>query len=431
MNTKLLKEFIAMKKIITAINNPELNEELKKEKNVELICKDIQYKEGILEILEMNLEIDYIFINFDLPGQISFDNLLKRIKRINENINILVFIKKDVKKNYNFLENKNIKIIFFENNININLLKNKNDEKKELHYLKNENSKKDNFDNSKNNRINLKNIIKIKNEKNNICSINNVVNNFFELCNKNKKENKFCENKIITVNGTAGVGKTVTIINFSNYIKNNKILIINLNIEKQNLHTFFGVKKFNNYIKNKKVLKNKKSLIKNYKKIKNKFTVKYFSNFILKNLIIKINEKLDILSYNKLINFNRIKILEKNYDYIFIENSEKNLNKRIIQNSYRNIILIEPNLIGLKNANNIINNILKINKENVKIILNKSNTFSINLEIIKKCYPNIKIIGKIEYKKIYDLLINKNYKEKNLLDDKKIINENKIIFNNL
>ena len=28
-------------KIITAMNNPELNEELKKEKNIEIICKDI------------------------------------------------------------------------------------------------------------------------------------------------------------------------------------------------------------------------------------------------------------------------------------------------------------------------------------------------------------------------------------------------------
>ena len=47
-----------MKKIITAINNPQLNEELKKEKNFEIIGKDIQYKEAILEILEENDFID-------------------------------------------------------------------------------------------------------------------------------------------------------------------------------------------------------------------------------------------------------------------------------------------------------------------------------------------------------------------------------------
>ena len=43
-----------MKKIITAINNPNLNEKLKQENNLEIICKDIQYKEAILEILLEN-----------------------------------------------------------------------------------------------------------------------------------------------------------------------------------------------------------------------------------------------------------------------------------------------------------------------------------------------------------------------------------------
>ena len=35
-----------MKKIITAICNPNLNEELKKQKNIEIVCKDIQYREA-------------------------------------------------------------------------------------------------------------------------------------------------------------------------------------------------------------------------------------------------------------------------------------------------------------------------------------------------------------------------------------------------
>ena len=50
-------------KIIKSINNPKLNDELKNEKNIEIICKDIFYKEGILEILENEINIDYIIIN--------------------------------------------------------------------------------------------------------------------------------------------------------------------------------------------------------------------------------------------------------------------------------------------------------------------------------------------------------------------------------
>ena len=58
-------------KIITAINNPKLNDELKNEKNIEIICKDIFYKEGILEILENEINIDYIIINSQLEGEIK------------------------------------------------------------------------------------------------------------------------------------------------------------------------------------------------------------------------------------------------------------------------------------------------------------------------------------------------------------------------
>ena len=78
-----------MKKIITAINNPIINEKLKKEK-IEVIGKDIQYKEGILEILENNKEINFILIDEKLPGEIKNDELINKIKTINKNIEIIL-----------------------------------------------------------------------------------------------------------------------------------------------------------------------------------------------------------------------------------------------------------------------------------------------------------------------------------------------------
>ena len=97
-----------MKKIITAINNPIINEKLKKEK-IEVIGKDIQYKEGILEILENNKEINFILINENLPGEIKNDELINKIKKINKNIEIIFFIKKENKKNAIIKEKKIIK----------------------------------------------------------------------------------------------------------------------------------------------------------------------------------------------------------------------------------------------------------------------------------------------------------------------------------
>ena len=46
-----------MKKVITAVANPIINNELKKEKNIEVIGNDIQYQEGIVEVLEKDNRI--------------------------------------------------------------------------------------------------------------------------------------------------------------------------------------------------------------------------------------------------------------------------------------------------------------------------------------------------------------------------------------
>ena len=71
-----------MKKIITAIGNEILNKKLKKENDFEVIIEDIQYKEGIIEVLEEKKEINLIIINYDLPGKIEIEELIKKIKTI-------------------------------------------------------------------------------------------------------------------------------------------------------------------------------------------------------------------------------------------------------------------------------------------------------------------------------------------------------------
>ena len=83
-----------MKKIITALNNPYLNNELKKEKKFNVINKDIIYKEGIIEILEKNKNINTLIINYDLDGNLKIDELIKKIKKINEKIELIFILEK-------------------------------------------------------------------------------------------------------------------------------------------------------------------------------------------------------------------------------------------------------------------------------------------------------------------------------------------------
>ena len=65
--------------IITALNNPNLKKKLKEKTSFNIIGNDIQYQEGILEMLQKNEEIDLIIISELLPGEINFKELIYKI----------------------------------------------------------------------------------------------------------------------------------------------------------------------------------------------------------------------------------------------------------------------------------------------------------------------------------------------------------------
>lgn len=363
-----------MIKIITAINDSTLNTELKEEKNIELVCRNIQYKEGILEILENNFKIDYIIIDEDLPGEIELINLIENILEKNEKIKIILTINKKNKINFN-IENKNIIKIFYENKLNINKLKNYKDL----------------------NEINNKKLIK-----------KNIINNK-KLLDKNIEKNNA---KIITVLGEPKVGKSIFLLLLSNYLisKNYKILLVELNHDSPSIYTILGGKKFNvNNLNNKRKKLKKFKIIKKYKKIKSMKLNKKFKRNIIQKLVVVINKNLNLLSYNKIIDFNTLKQLEKKYDYLLIEiYLNKKINKKIINYSDKNILLIKPNLLGVKNSKKIIEK--NKTKNNLKIVINNYNKYSIDEKIIKTIFNENEIIGKIKSNIEFENLINKNLK---------------------
>ena len=132
-----------MIKIVTAMNNPNLNKELQKENNIKIIGRDIQYKEGILELLENNIETNYIIIDEKLPGEIELNNLIEKILEKNKKTKIIITIKKENKNKIN-LKNKKIIKIYYEKNINLNILKNYNNN---CENLSDENILKNNIEN--------------------------------------------------------------------------------------------------------------------------------------------------------------------------------------------------------------------------------------------------------------------------------------------
>ena len=158
-------------KIITALENPKTNENLKEETNFEIIGNDIQYQEGVIEILEKNKEINLIIISELLPGQIGFKKLIDKIKEINKKIEIFVILKNENEETKNFLISKGVFNIFYNNKItndelikkinNINNILKENEINEEIKNLKKIILEKENKKNIKNNLINKK-YLKIK-----------------------------------------------------------------------------------------------------------------------------------------------------------------------------------------------------------------------------------------------------------------------------
>lgn len=375
-------------KIITAINNPEINNKLNLENNIEIICKDLQYKDAILDVLNENNNVDIIIINNEIPSEIDDNELIKKIKEKNKKIRIIYILEKINKNIQVILENNNINDIYLNNEITIDkLIEIINKENNINSFNSNAEIKKE--------LLELKNLF-YENKKNNL-----------EINNNNSKNNYLIKNKIITISGPPNVGKTNFIINFYKIINNKKILIIDFDLNKIDIKLFLGIKKYNKYFKKlsknsnfenkylKNNLENNADLISIKELIKNKFNSIDFDFLEFRNFIHDFFEK------------------EKNkYDLILIDlGSENNpeINNFIFKNSDINILLTEGNLIGINKLKIFLNKFKKFNDNYIfKIVVNKKDIFSIDNIFLEK-FIGYEIIGGIKYKKFYSNLINNNF----------------------
>lgn len=424
--------------IITALDNPVLNNKLEEVKSVQTLCKDIQYQDGVLEILEKHKEVDFLIISELLTGKYKIEELIYKIKEKNKFLKIIIILENKKEELENFLYAKGVYKIFYNNEIEIKNIINiiKKDKEKNIE----NNSAKDELEKLKkillenNIEINLenKNPIKINNKKYLLNIVDKKIkkNNLLQKIN-NSKNNKNLINekcKIISILGTGGVGKSITTISLAKTLikENKKILIIDFDIFNNSLHTILGVNKYPEKIKQ-KIKKN--NLIK--------------SKIQIENLKIKINKNLDLISGINLlfdskykISFEKIKFilkeLQENYEYIIIDNTSEcffDYTKNIIFNSDYSIFILEPNVLEIKKAKRLLyiyEEKWKIKKDKIKILINKYNKNSIDENIIKSLFSKYKILGKINYSEIYNILLENKFNEKifnkDLIEEYKKVN---------
>lgn len=384
-------------KIITAIGNPYINETLKKFKNCQVEGTDIQYQEGIIEVLEEKKDIDIVIISNILPEEYNFNILINKIKMLKEDIEIIVFLKEKNEDIEIFLNSKKIYKIYYLNDENYEIFFSKFNENesdlsvglsREINQLKNMilNNKKD---------------ITIENKK--INSIKRVNLNKEKKYKKIKPQKAIFnideDNKIVVVTGNFGVGKSIVSSILANVIglQNKKVLLIDFDIFNNSINTIFGINKYpSNYDK-----LNFESLI---KKINNNLDVICAPNHLFcENSIIRNDEINEI--------FEKLKV---KYEFIVIDTSS-NMNykfvKTILSKGDKIIFLVEPNLSEIKKSNNLLEIFLEdfnIDVDKIKIVFNKVNKYQIAEVVLEELFSDFEIIGKINYEEKYNLLINKN-----------------------
>ena len=382
-----------MKKILTAVDNPTLNIRLRDEKELKIIGKDIPYKEGIIEFLEKNKNIDIIIISENLPGEIETENLIQNINKINKEIKIMYILEKSNEQKEKKLKELNINEIYYNNKINIEeiikILKeeeiNKEEMKQEIEKLKKiiekEKARKNTLNKIKFNKV----LYLLKNKKNKILKskINNnkIIKNII-IKNKinNNKINKQKENinkykKIINIIGNKNVGKTTLSLFLGNFLanKNNKILFLKIKNYKN---------KKNNKIKNQIKKENKK--IYKEKKKKNKKKKKKRKNIFIKEIL---DSKKDLKE-----NIKKIEKYLEFFDYLIVDTNkikETKITQEFIKKGAKNILIAEANLLGIKESLSFIENLEKnriINKEGLHIVVNRYNFDSLIKDLVNKIF---------------------------------------------
>ena len=336
-----------MKKIITAMGNQSLNKHLCLLEDIEIKEKDIFYKEGVIEFLEKDEDVDIVIINESLCK----NNLFSYLKEISKyNVEIYLLLNEDnYKEDLEKIEN--IKFFRFEEDI------------------------LNEFDN------------------------NNNSNTFTEF-----KKNK----RVISILGSYGVGKTIFSSILGKYLaRNTKVLIINFDIFSNDLKFLFDVK---NQIKSYKL----EDLI--FKVSKNLYIfngLKYIFNETNRIDSHKVKEMLD--------NF------KSNFEYIIIDTSSEiqlKFIKTIFPNSDYNIFLIEPNILEVNKAKELLEVYLldfNLDLNKTGILINKYNINSIEPKIISNLFEEFNIIGKINYNHKMNTYVNTYTKNNIKIEDIKNI----------
>lgn len=374
-----------MKRILTALGNPVLNNELRKYEKYDVISEDLFYQEAVIDIVETE-SIDTIVISGVLQGQDDLIEFVTQIKRKNGVARIIIITDEIEDVERNTLMNMGVFDILYDSQVEIPDVIEAIDREQPIinTFVKEATAAYDTKE---------------------------------ECTEKISYVTKIQKQEIITVSGINGIGKSSFVAKFSKKLSeksNSKILVIDLDTLNGNLDEIMGINK---------VPQNVDFLMDDDKKcglnyavdliVKNRFDANVLDELV-------IHEKgVDVLTGNTSLHYCQnvlkeeyyTKILiaaKEKYDFIILDTSSNiflDSTKWALQEASKVLFITENSYIGMKKSSQLLNvvlNVWGIWKNKIYLVINETSNNDIESEVVEKILQGVKVLGSIKGKNEID-----------------------------
>ncbi|MBQ9266842.1 MAG: AAA family ATPase [Clostridia bacterium] len=368
-----------MKRVLTALGNPALNNELRRYEKYDVIEEDLFYQDAVVDVLEEE-SVDAIVVSGLLQGQDDFCDFIGRIKRKNSVARIIVITDEMDTETQRLLANMGVYDILYDCDVEISDVIDAIDREEPI----------------------ARQLVR------------ETVDNSYDKAESEIKVSyitKVQKQEVIAISGTNGSGKSTFAVNLAKKLSQKsdaKILLIDLDTLNGNIDEIMHINK---------VPQNVDLLMDEDKKCGLNYAVDLiaknrFDTNVLDELVVS-EKGVDVLTGNVSLHYCQnvlkeeyyqkiLSAAKEKYDFIIFDTSSNiflDSTKWALQEANRVLFVTENSYICLKKSTQLLNvflNVWRVWKEKIQLVVRKSEANGIEVELIEKILENMKLAGVIK-----------------------------------